>query len=111
MRRILLATLILGGTAFLPQAANAFDCTNRFEAAKAAIDKVAADMKAVSGKVSKSDMALVHALLDDAKSMLSGARHNHEKPQGLYDHARAIAKAETARGHAEAAGMMLSALK
>jgi len=51
----------------------------------------------------KEDMARVHALLDDARMLLVGAKHNHEKPQGAYDHARSIAKAEFARGYAVAA--------
>jgi hypothetical protein len=51
-------------------------------------------------------MALVHSLLDDAKMILAGAKHNHEKPQGTYDHARAIAKADTALGHARAADIL-----
>ncbi|MFQ5962642.1 MAG: hypothetical protein ACE5MG_14730 [Candidatus Methylomirabilales bacterium] len=51
-------------------------------------------------------MALVHSLIDDAKMFLAGARHNHEKPQGAYDHARSITKAESARGYAEAAEIL-----
>jgi hypothetical protein len=89
---------------YLPQAANAFDCPNRFQSAQAAIDKVLGDMKGdMSKMMSKADMAQVHMLLDDAKMWLAGAKHNHEKPQGRMDHARAMAKAAAARGHAEAA--------
>lgn len=91
-----------------PLTANAWECPKYFAAAQAAIDKVTEDMK---GEMSKqmaaagmaADMALVHALLDDAKMLLDGAKHNHEKPQGAYDHGRAIAKAEAARGSAVAA--------
>ena len=82
----------------------AFECPKHFAEAQAAIDKVAGDMKGdMSKKMRKEDMALVHALLDDAKSWLSSAKHNHEKPQGGFDHARAIAKADAARGYAVAA--------
>ena len=89
-------------------AAQAFECPKHFAGAQAAIDKVAGDMKGdMSKKMGKEDMALVHALLDDAKSRLSSAKHNHEKPQGLFDHARAIAKAEAARGSAVAADIYL----
>ena len=92
----------------VPQVANAFECPKHFDAAQAAIDKVVGDMKGeMSKKMAKSgmksQMALIHSLLDDAKMVLAGAKHNHEKPQGVYDHARAIAKSETARGYAEAA--------
>ena len=72
------------------------------------IDKVVKDMKGEMSKKMKAagkaaDMALVHALLDDAKMLLAGAKHNHAKPQGKYDHARAIAKADAAKGSANAA--------
>lgn len=91
-----------------PLAANAFECAKYITEAQAAIDKVVEDMK---GEMSKrmaaagmaADMVLVHALLDDAKKELAGAKHNCEKPQGDYDLARAIAKAEAARGSAVAA--------
>ena len=85
-------------------AAQAFECPKHFAEAQAAIDKVTEDMKGdMSKKMPKEEMALVHALLDDAKSRLASAKHNHEKPQGMYDHARAIAKADSARGYAVAA--------
>ena len=84
--------------------AQALECPGHFAEAQAAIDKVTEDMKGdMSKKMAKEDMALVHALLDDAKSRLASAKHNHEKPQGIYDHARAIAKADAARGYAVAA--------
>ena len=85
-------------------AAQAFECPKHFAGAQAVIDKVSGDMKGdMSKKMRKEDMALVHALLDDAKSRLASAKHNHEKPQGRFDHARAIAKADAARGYAVAA--------
>ena len=100
-----IAVLALGQ---LPSTANAFACPKHFAAAQAAIDKVTKDMKgAMSKKMAAAgmaaDMALVHALLDDAKMMLAGAKHNHAKPQGKYDHGRAIAKADAAKGYATAA--------
>ncbi len=92
------------------QTASAFECPKHFARTQATIDKVIGDMK---GEMSKSmamagmkpQMALVHALLDDAKMYLAGAKHNLEKPQGTYDHARSIAKADAARGYAVAADM------
>lgn len=86
--------------------AAAFECPKHFAETQALIDKVAGDMKGdMSKKMPKEQMALVHALLDDAKMLLAGAKHNHEKPQGAYDHARAIAKADAARGSALAADL------
>ena len=88
-------------------AAQAFECPKRFAAAQAAIDKVKGDMGGdMSKKMPKEQMALVHALIDDAKTRLTSAKHNHEKPQGIYDHARAIAKSDAAKGYAVAADMM-----
>ncbi len=91
---------------FAPLQIKAFECPKHFEEAQAAIDKVAQDMQGMERRMKRENMALVHALLDDAKMLLEGARHNHEKPQGVYDHARAIAKADAARGHALAADML-----
>lgn len=72
------------------------------------IDKVAGDLKTAmgGGQMAKGKMAMVHALLDDAKMILAGAKHNHAKPQGPYDHARAIAKADSALGYARAADLL-----
>ncbi len=93
------AAVLLAGTG-----AFAFECPQHFSAAQAAIDKVKGDMGGdMSKQMPKEQMALVHALLDDAKSRLASAKHNHEKPQGAYDHARAIAKADAALGYAKAA--------
>ena len=84
----------------------AFECPKHFAEAQATIDKITEDMKGMEKTMSKEEMALVHALVDDAKMLLAGAKHNHEKPQGAYDHARAIAKADAARGYATAADML-----
>ncbi len=87
--------------------AQAFECPKRFAAAQAVIDKVKGDMGGdMSKMMPKEQMALVHALLDDAKMRLASAKHNHEKPKGIYDHARAIAKADAAKGYAVAADIM-----
>ena len=100
-----IAILALG---LLPSTANAYGCPTSMAEAQAVIDKVKKDMKGEMSMKMKAagmaaEMALVHALLDDAKMFLAGAKHNHTKPQGAYDHARAIAKARAAKGSAEAA--------
>ncbi len=100
--------LLAGSAAVLifqmPWNAQAFECPKHFAEAQALIDKVKGDMGSdMSKQMPKEQMALVHSLLDDAKMILAGAKHNHEKPQGAYDHARAIAKADTALGYARAA--------
>ena len=103
--------LLAGSAAVLifqmPWNAQAFECPKHFAEAQALIDKVKGDMGgAMSKQMPKEQMALVHSLLDDAKMNLAGAKHNHEKPQGAYDHARAIAKADAALGYARAADML-----
>ncbi len=91
----------------LPSNAQAFACPKHFAATQALIDKVTGDMGgAMSKQMPKEQMALVHSLLDDAKMRLAGAKHNHAKPQGMYDHARAIAKSDAALGYARAADML-----
>ena len=100
----MLAMAVAAAISLLPQAAQAFECPKHLAEAQAAIDKVTEDMKGgMSKKMPKGEVALVHALLDEAKMILAGAKHNHEKPQGAYDHARSIAKADAARGYAVAA--------
>jgi hypothetical protein len=96
-----------GAALLVAQGASAFECPKHFAEAQGAIDKVSADMKAAGDKVAKADMALIHALLDDAKTLLTSAEHNHAKPQGKYDHARAIAKADSATAYAGAADLYL----
>ena len=93
-------------TCLIASPAVAFECPQHFSEAQATIDKVSGDMEGMMDMMSAEDKALVHALLDDAKMLLSGAHHNHEKPQGVYDHARSIAKAEAALGYARAADML-----
>ncbi len=103
-----IAAVLLSAMSNMWPVPNAFECPKHFTKAQAAIDKVFEDMK---GEMStsmaragmKAEMALIHALLDDAKIRLVSARHNHQKPQGRYDHARAIAKADAATGYAVAA--------
>lgn len=83
--------------------AQAFDCSKHFAAAQAAIDKVAADMKADAPWKRPKDKEFVRAILDDANSRLASAKRYHETAQDDYDHARDIAMAEAALGYAKAA--------
>ncbi len=83
-----------------PWAAQAFECPKHIEAAEDATD---AANDAMIGLKTDLHMIRGHMLLDDAKMLLSSAEHNHAKPQNEFDHARAISKAEAAKGYAEAA--------
>ncbi len=85
---------------FSASAAFPWGCPAALKAAEDAVDQAAAEM----AKLPKDKQGMVHTLIDDARMLLESARHNHEKPAaGLYDHARAIAKAHAALGYAQAA--------
>lgn len=84
--------------------ASAFECPKHFGEADAAIERATRAMNAMPDS---TDKGLVHALIDDAKTWLHSGKHNHEKPAaGKFDHARAIAKAQSAIGYAMAAELM-----
>ena len=91
-----------------PVEARAFECPGHIAEARAMIDKVNGEIAGMKGRMTGDSADMVHSLLDYAEMYLAGARHNHEKPQGAYDHARAIAKADSARSYAAAAGMLLA---
>ena len=104
MGGVIRAAALAGALMFLGSQAQAFECPMHFQEADAAIAKATEAMKAMP---EGSDHGLVHTLIDDAKSWLTSAKHNHENPAaGAYDHARAIAKARAAIGYAESAQMM-----
>jgi len=106
MKKLVLGTAAVAFCLATASPASAFDCTNRFAAAEAAIADATKAMEQMSDKTAKG---LVHTLIDDAKSLLQSGKHNHEKPAaGKYDHARAIAKANAAEGYAKAAAVLAS---
>jgi hypothetical protein len=107
MMRFTLPTALFLATV-LPSSASAqaaLDCAKPVQQAQQAIDKVTEDMKGMD-KMPKEQLVQIRALLDDAKMLLDGARHNCDKPQTDYDLARAVARAEAARGSADAADML-----
>ncbi len=85
--------------------AAAFDCPNKFKSAQASIDAATGAIDGISDDNQKKQ---VHMLLDDAKMLLHGAKHNHEKPQHKLDHARSMAKADSAKAYADAAAVLAS---
>lgn len=104
MYRSILGIVAAGAIMISGAPAQAFDCGNSFAGAQGAIDQATAAMKAMPDGEKKG---LVHTLLDDAKTLLQSAKHNHEKPAaGAYDHARSVAKARSAKGYAEAAQIL-----
>ena len=86
--------------------ARAFQCPRHIAEAEEMIVDVVNDMATMKGEITDDDAALVHALLDDAKAALAAAKHNHDKPQSAFDHARAIARAKAAIGFAQGAEIL-----
>lgn len=78
-------------------------CPKHFADVQALIDRVSTGLDRARDRLPCDSVELVYALLDDARMLLDAARRNHEQPIGLYDHARAYAKADAALGHARAA--------
>ncbi len=95
-----LATFAVALVLPTPWAAQAFECPKHIEAAQDAIDAANDSMIGLKPDV---HMKRGHMLLDDAKMLLGAAEHNHKKPQNAFDHSRSIAKADAAKGYAEAA--------
>lgn len=101
MKKLILTGALIAVSLGFTSAAWAFSCPSHFKATQASIDSATTAMKAMSDK---GKAGLVHTLLDDAKMLLQSAKHHHEKPAaGTYDHARSLAKADSAKAYAEAA--------
>lgn len=108
MRRMLLGTAAAAAIALGASGAQAFECPVHFGKADAAIAAATEAMQAMPDGTNKG---LVHTLVDDAKMLLESGRHNHNNPAaGAYDHGRAIAKARSAIGYAEAARITATSL-
>ncbi len=109
MRKILASLMIFPLVVVLAvPTVSAFGCPKSFEKAQDAIDQAAAAM----AKLPKDKQGLVHTLIDDAKMLLKSGEHNHKKPAaGKLDHARAIAKADAARGYARGALLLAKGLR
>ncbi len=101
MKKLILTGTLIAASLGFTSASWAFSCPSHFKATQATIDSETTAMKAMSDK---GKAGLVHTLLDDAKMLLESAKHHHKKPAaGTYDHARALAKADSAKAYAEAA--------
>lgn len=89
----------------VPVFAEDIDCAAHVTTAQAAIDKVTDDMRGME-KMPNDQTRSVRGLLDEARKTLDGARHTCDHPKGDVDRARAIARAEAARGSADAADIL-----
>jgi erythromycin esterase-like protein len=92
-------------TTKVAEAAQDLDCATHVKTAQGAIDKVTDDMKGMD-KMPKDQLKNVNTLLNDAKNLVEAAQKTCRKPKNDYESAQAIAKAEAARGSAEAADIL-----
>ncbi len=104
----ILVTSIAALILYAPTEARAFECPSHISEARATIDKVSGELKSAMSRIPADNTEMVHSLLDYAEMFLAGAKHNHDDAQGLRDHVRAIAKADSALGYARAAERMLA---
>jgi len=105
MRTIIAVTFVCALTLVAPSyalAAQDLDCAKPIQRAQSAIDKVTDDLKGME-TMPKNQLQDINTLLDDAKSNLDGARQSCDKSTSATEQARAIGKAEAARGYAVAA--------
>jgi hypothetical protein len=101
MKQLILTFTLIAASLGFTTVSWAFSCPTHFESSQTAIDNATSAMEAMSDK---DKAGLVHTLIDDAKMLLMAAKHHHEKPAaGSYDHARSLAKADSAKAYAEAA--------
>jgi len=104
MKNLIVAGPVLAIALGFASPSSAFSCPGHFTDAQAAIDSATVAMNEMSDATAKG---LVHTLIDDAKHLLTAARHHHKKPAaGGYDHARSLAKADSAIAYANAAKVL-----
>jgi len=85
----------------LPIEAKAFECPTHFTAAKAAIERAEKSIQSMKGGMPMA----ARSHLNEARMSLAEAEYHHSKEKN-HHHARAIVRAEEARGHAIAAYFM-----
>ncbi len=101
-RKLILAATVAPLLLLTPWPAQAFECPEHFAAAQAAIDKANEQFR----RMEVGMPLAAHAHLRYAKMSLVEAKFHHAQT-GNYHHARAIVRANEARGHA-VAGEILS---
>ncbi len=101
-RKWILAATVAPLLSLTPWPAQAFECPEHFAAAQAAIDKASEQIRRMEGGMPLA----AHSHLRYAKMSLVEAKYHHTQA-GNYHHARAIVRANEARGHA-IAGEILS---
>jgi hypothetical protein len=101
-RKLILATTVAPLLLLTPWPAQAFECPEHFAEVQVAIDKASEQIRRMEGGMPLA----AHSHLRYAKMSLVEAKYHHAQA-GNYHHARAIVRANEARGHA-VAGYILS---
>ncbi len=104
-RKWILATTVAPLLLLTPWPVQAFECPVHFAAAQVAIDLAAESIKRMEGGMPMA----AHAHLQHARMSLNEAEYHHAQT-GNFHHARAIVRANEARGHAVAAEILSQAL-
>ena len=100
-RKWILAATVAPLLSLTPWPVQAFECPLHFAAAQAAIDKAAESIKRMDGGMPMAARGhLRHAMMS-----LNEAEYHHSQT-GNFHHARAIVRANEARGHAVAAEIL-----
>ncbi len=94
-RKRILAAAIMVTLVQMPGNVQAFECPAHFAVAQSAIDKAADRVRRMQGGMSMA----AHAHLQQARMSLVEAEFHHDRA-GDFHHARAIVRANEARGHA-----------
>ncbi len=100
-RKWILAATVAPLLSLTPWPAQAFECPEHFAAAQATIDKASKQIRGMTGGMTLA----AHGHLRHAKMSLVEAKYHHAQA-GNYHHARAIVRANEARGHAIAAELL-----
>ncbi len=98
---VLLAAIVIVPLMQMPWSAQAFECPVHLAAAQVAIDNAAESIKRMKGGMPMAS----RAHLRHARMSLNEAEYHHTEA-GQFHHARAIVRANEARGHAVAAEIL-----
>ena len=104
-RKWILAAVIMVTLVQMPGSIQAFECPAHFAVAQSAIDKAADRIRRMEGGMPMA----AHAHLRQARMSLMEAKFHHDQAGGFH-HARAIVRANEARGHAVAAEILSRSL-
>ena len=100
---------VIGATSIIMLAtgsALAMECPEHIAAAEQHVEQVARDVRGMAGMMTPEATMWVLSLLDKARLLLDEARTGHESAQNPYDHALAMANADSALAFAKVADIL-----